>query len=219
MTDVTNSMATSPEVTLIPDPSRLMDLASTPRRRQRGAGGVPGGSGRAGTPKRRGLSATCGCACLTRCATTPTASANLPLARRGDQLVTVGQVTSAQTEQSPTRIQRVNRQRIALLGADTNKVPLGTSTAATPEDDERDEPPGRLPWEFAGQASDQADSFRQLSLGLLASVVLMYMVLSILYENWLQPALILSALPLATVGAFAGLLLFARTWGSWRSSG
>ena len=27
LTDVTNSMATSPEVTLIPDPSRLMDLS------------------------------------------------------------------------------------------------------------------------------------------------------------------------------------------------
>jgi hypothetical protein len=40
-------------------------------------------------------------------------------------------VTTAQTEQSPTRINRVNRQRIALLGADTNDVPLGTSTAAT----------------------------------------------------------------------------------------
>jgi HAE1 family hydrophobic/amphiphilic exporter-1 len=52
-----------------------------------------------------------------------------------------------------------------------------------------------------------------LSLGLLASVVLMYMVLSILYENWLQPALILSALPLATVGAFGGLLLFGQNLG------
>jgi hypothetical protein len=53
----------------------------------------------------------------------------------------------------------------------------------------------------------------QLSLGLLASVILMYMVLSILYENWLQPALILSALPLATVGAFGGLLVFGQNLG------
>jgi HAE1 family hydrophobic/amphiphilic exporter-1 len=68
-------------------------------------------------------------------------------------------------------------------------------------------------WGFAGQASDQRDSFTQLGLGLGASVLLMYMVLSILYENWLQPALILSALPLATVGAFLGLFAFHQNLG------
>ena len=39
----------------------------------------------------------------------------------------------------------------------------------------------------------------------------MYLVLSILYESWLQPVLILTALPLATVGAFLGLLVFGQT--------
>ena len=39
----------------------------------------------------------------------------------------------------------------------------------------------------------------------------MYMVLTVLYESWLQPILILSALPLATVGAFLGLLVFGQT--------
>src|SRR5262249_46013496 len=33
------------------------------------------------------------------------------------------------------------------------------------------------------------------------------------YENWLQPLLILTALPLATVGAFSGLLLFGLNVG------
>jgi len=141
------------------------------------------------------------------------AISELPLARRGDQLITVGQVTTAETDQSPTRINRVNRQRIALIGADASDVPLGTAiTAVTGAMDGMNLPVGHR-WAFAGQASDQADSFRQLSLGLLASVILMYMVLSILYENWLQPALILSALPLATVGAFGGLLLFGQHLG------
>ena len=92
-------------------------------------------------------------------------------------------------------------------------MPLGTSTAATQKAMDGMSLPAGNRWAFAGQAADQADSFRQLSLGLLASVVLMYMVLSILYENWLQPALILSALPLATVGAFGGLLLFGQNLG------
>ena len=43
------------------------------------------------------------------------------------------------------------------------------------------------------------------------SILLMFMILAILYENWLQPLLILTALPLATVGAFLGLLLFGQS--------
>ena len=39
----------------------------------------------------------------------------------------------------------------------------------------------------------------------------MYMVLAVLYESWLQPLLILTALPLASVGAFLGLLVFGQT--------
>ena len=213
LTDVTNSMATSPEVTLVPDPSRLMDLSLNTQTvgnavRVAYQGAVVGRYAEPSGTERdvrvrlpEGLRYN------------SAAVADLPLARRGDQLVTVGQVTTAQTEQSPTRIQRVNRQRIALLGADTNGVPLGTSIAATQKVMDGMSLPAGNRWAFAGQAADQADSFRQLSLGLLASVVLMYMVLSILYENWLQPALILSALPLATVGAFGGLLLFGQNLG------
>ena len=39
----------------------------------------------------------------------------------------------------------------------------------------------------------------------------MYLVLTVLYESWLQPVLILTALPLASVGAFLGLLVFGQT--------
>jgi hypothetical protein len=43
------------------------------------------------------------------------------------------------------------------------------------------------------------------------SILLMYMVLAVLYESWIQPVLILTALPLASVGAFLGLLVFGQT--------
>lgn len=208
VTDVTNSMATSPEITLIPDPSRLMDLGLTTQQVGNAVRAAYQGVvvGRYAEPSGTERDVRVRLPDALRHDTA--AVANLPLVQRGSQLVTVGQVTTTQSEQSPTRIQRVNRQRIALIGADTHDVPLGTSISATQKAMNGLSLPSGNRWEFAGQAADQADSFRQLSLGLLASVILMYMVLSILYENWLQPALILSALPLATVGAFAGLYLF-----------
>ena len=135
----------------------------------------------------------------------------MPLASSQGQVITIRQVATTTTELRPTSITRVDRQRVATLGAQPNGVPLGdATTAATATLDGLGLPAGAR-WELAGTAQEQQESFTQLALGLGASVLLMFMVLSILYENWLQPLLIQTALPLATVGAFLGLLLFGQT--------
>jgi HAE1 family hydrophobic/amphiphilic exporter-1 len=210
---VTNSMAAAPEVTLVPDSSRLADLgvsALTVGDAVRiaylgvrfGRWAEPGGIERDVRVRLpEGLRYN------------PDAIATLPLTRRGDRLVTVGQVTTPRTADAPTSIRRVDRQRIALIGAQNHGVPLGTATAAvTATMNGLRLEPGQH-WEYAGQASDQQDSFTQLGLGLAASVVMMFLLLSILYENWLQPLLIQTALPLATVGAMLGLLVFHQNLG------
>ena len=126
-------------------------------------------------------------------------------------MLTIRQVASETIENKPSKITRVNRQRIAMIGAEPNGVPLGTATKATTEALNGLALPAGTHWSFAGQGDEQASSFRQLGIGLGMSIVLMYMVLTILYESWLQPMLILTALPLATVGAFLGLLVFHQT--------
>jgi CheY-like chemotaxis protein len=90
-------------------------------------------------------------------------------------------------------------------------VPLGTAVEEVTATMNGLALPPATHWELAGTSQDQVDSFAKLLLGLGLSVVLMYMVLTILYESWLQPILVLSALPLATVGAFLGLLVFGQT--------
>ena len=61
------------------------------------------------------------------------AVADLPLIRRGNQMVTVRQVAETSTEDKPSLISRVNRQRVATLGADPEGVPLGTVTCPPQE--------------------------------------------------------------------------------------
>jgi hypothetical protein len=82
------------------------------------------------------------------------------------------------------------------------------ATAAAQRELDTLELPGGARWGFAGQGEDQRESFQQLGAGLAMSLVLMYLVLTVLYESVLQPFLILTALPLATVGAFLGLYYF-----------
>jgi len=141
----------------------------------------------------------------------PNAVADLPLVRRGNQMVTVRQVATTDTEETPSKILRVNRQRIALIGAEPDGVPLGTASALAQASLDGLILPAGTRWAFAGESEDQADSFQQLGVGLGLSILMMYFILTVLYESPIYPLVVLTALPFATVGAFLGLLAFDST--------
>jgi HAE1 family hydrophobic/amphiphilic exporter-1 len=210
LTDVQNSVASTPELTIETDPSRLMDLGISAQAvgtavRVAYQGAVVG---QWADPDGREQDVRVRLPDALRYG--PEAVTDLPLARRGPQMVTLSQVATARLVETPTKIDRVNRQRIALVGAEPAGVPLGTATPAVTRAMNGLGLPDGTRWSFAGQGEDQQSSFRQLVLGIAVSIVLMYMVLVVLYESWLQPVLILTALPLASVGAFLGLLVFQR---------
>ena len=53
-----------------------------------------------------------------------------------------------------------------------------------------------------GQAATMQSSFYRLGLGLLAAIVLVYLLMAVNFQSWVDPFIILSALP----GALAGIL-------------
>ncbi|MGA2214885.1 MAG: efflux RND transporter permease subunit, partial [Bryobacteraceae bacterium] len=53
-----------------------------------------------------------------------------------------------------------------------------------------------------GQAATMQNSFYRLGLGLLAAIVLVYLLMAVNFQSWVDPFIILSALP----GALAGIL-------------
>jgi HAE1 family hydrophobic/amphiphilic exporter-1 len=63
---------------------------------------------------------------------------------------------------------------------------------------------------FVGNAQTFNQSLVDLPLLLLATVLVIYMVLAILYESFIHPLTILTALPLAMVGGLLSLLLFGQ---------
>jgi multidrug efflux pump subunit AcrB len=58
-----------------------------------------------------------------------------------------------------------------------------------------------------GQAATMQSSFQRLGLGLIAAIVLVYLLMAVNFQSWVDPLIILTALP----GALAGILwmLFA----------
>ncbi|OGT29799.1 MAG: acriflavine resistance protein B [Gammaproteobacteria bacterium RIFCSPHIGHO2_12_FULL_35_23] len=68
--------------------------------------------------------------------------------------------------------------------------------------------PANVTGSFAGDAQTFQQSMTSLPLLLLSTILVIYMVLAILYEHFIHPITILTALPFAAFGALLALLVF-----------
>ncbi len=84
---------------------------------------------------------------------------------------------------------------------------LGQATEAVTEL-ARKELPASISYGFQGSAQAFASSMRGLGILLIVAVLVIYIVLGILYEDFIHPITILSGLPAASFGALATLWLF-----------
>ncbi|MCU0241955.1 MAG: efflux RND transporter permease subunit, partial [Vicinamibacteria bacterium] len=87
------------------------------------------------------------------------------------------------------------------------EVALGDATAEVERLARETLPPG-ITASFQGTAQAFRDSMQGLGLLLIVSILVIFMVLGILYESFIHPFTILSALPLAGLGALLTLMLF-----------
>ncbi|MEO6968458.1 MAG: efflux RND transporter permease subunit [Rhodanobacteraceae bacterium] len=71
--------------------------------------------------------------------------------------------------------------------------------------------PPQVRGEFVGAAAEFSSSVGNELLLILASVVVIYIVLGVLYESYIHPATIISTLPPAGVGALLALMLFGMS--------
>ncbi len=136
----------------------------------------------------------------------------LPLGYLLNQQVTLGQVARIETTLAPASISRANRQPELTIIAGAS----GRGNADVSNDIEQalqshlDFPQG-YGFNFAGQTDIQREAFSSLTDALILSILLIYMLLVALYQNWLQPLAIMFALPVTLVGAFGGLWLTGNT--------
>lgn len=72
--------------------------------------------------------------------------------------------------------------------------------------------------QFIGKAAEFSSSVGDEVLLLLASIIVIYIVLGVLYESYIHPLTIISTLPPAGVGALLALLLCGMSLPSMASS-
>jgi len=126
----------------------------------------------------------------------------------GDQLVPLRTVAKLSQSVGPLSVNHLGQLPAVTLSFNTRPgVSLGTAVEAVNKA-ARDTLPASVSTSFQGTAQAFEESMRGLGMLLLAATLVIYIVLGILYESFIHPLTILSALPFAGFGALVTLLLF-----------
>jgi multidrug efflux pump subunit AcrB len=121
--------------------------------------------------------------------------------------VMLGNVASLSIDSGPAQIDRFNRQRNVNFEIELNGQPLGEVRAqAMALPGLMQLPPGVTQSE-TGDAEAMAELFGSFGLAMLTGVLCIYIVLVLLFKDFVQPATILGALVLSVPGAFLALFI------------
>jgi hydrophobe/amphiphile efflux-1 (HAE1) family protein len=146
--------------------------------------------------------------------THPGQLATLPLyatGARGPVRVPLGQVASVETQLGPAQIDHLDRQRVIVVGANTDGRPLNAVVAQIQAELRSLELPPGYSVSFGGETESQQEVFGRIFMALAVAVLLMYLILVIQFKSFLDPIPILASLPLSLIGVVLALLVTGST--------
>ncbi len=126
--------------------------------------------------------------------------------------VMLGQVAALEMTGGPAVIDRYDRARNVNFEIELSGLPLGDVKKAVDQlPAVKQLPPGVKIVEI-GDAEVMGELFASFGLAMLTGVLCIYIVLVLLFKDFLHPVTILCALPLALGGAFVGLLVADKSF-------
>lgn len=127
---------------------------------------------------------------------------------RGEQ-IRLDAVTSISNEVAPLSISHQGQLPAVTLSFNlAPDISLGTAIERVRDLEGRVGLPGSIATRFGGTAEAFESSLQNMGLLLAMAVLVVYLVLGILYENFIHPLTILSGLPAAGLGALLALKIF-----------
>ncbi len=109
-----------------------------------------------------------------------------------------------------TSINRRNGRRVVTVGMDAEPASAVTQILASLNESElprlKSDYPG-ISWSFEGGQSDMRESTASLTGGFALAMMLIYALLAVAFSNYLQPIIVLAAIPFGVVGAVIGHII------------
>ncbi len=122
-------------------------------------------------------------------------------------LVPVRNVATIRESSGPSQILRIDRLPTISMGANIFGRPQPETQADVTRLINSIQLPTGIAAKLGGDADAQTDAFTNLGLAMLLAIVFIYMVLASQFASFVQPILIMLAMPLAVIGAILGLFI------------
>jgi HAE1 family hydrophobic/amphiphilic exporter-1 len=132
---------------------------------------------------------------------------NLGVRARNGELIDLRNVVTVERSATASAITRTDRVRSVELMANLEGIALGDAVARAQRIAAEVLPP-TMSLRLTGDAEAMRESGQQFMLMLGLAILVIYMVLAAQFESFLQPLIVMAALPFSMVGALGGLWLF-----------
>lgn len=126
---------------------------------------------------------------------------------------TLGSVAKLSTGLGPSAISREDRQRRVEISAPISGRPLGPIVADAGVVMSNFPMPAGYRWEYGPEIQRGQTSFNALWLAVGLAVMLIYMLLAAQFESYVDPLVIMLAVPLSLVGIVSSLVITQRAFG------
>jgi HAE1 family hydrophobic/amphiphilic exporter-1 len=122
-------------------------------------------------------------------------------------IVTLSQFATIEQGLGPSVLERYNRGSSATITCQLVGVSQGTATEQFENLVEQANFPQGTSHEYSKMSKMMSESFASLAIAFIAAILFMYLIMVLLYNNWLHPFVVLFTIPLAIIGALFALAL------------
>lgn len=131
----------------------------------------------------------------------------LPFVNAQGQVFQLSQFANVTETLGESVLERMNRLPSITVTSNVQGRSVGTVSGEITKAINGIKLPEGVTWEYGGDVEAQQDAFVSLFAALGIGILLVYLIMVALYENAIYPFVVLTALPLATIGAFLALAL------------
>ncbi len=126
----------------------------------------------------------------------------------------LGNLASFRRDRSPIIVDHYNIQQVFDVYADVDKTDLGSVASSIQKiiEDTNKTLPKTTQLALRGEVKTMNDSFIRLGIGILFAIMLVYLLMAVNFQSWLDPLIILMAIPCAFCGILWMLFITHTTF-------
>lgn len=142
---------------------------------------------------------------------TPADIGAIKVTGQGGLPVALSQISEIYLSDSPQEVLRLDRQKVVTISSNLEGRALSEANNEILEKLKELPLPYGYQIKLSGDQENMVDSFDALIKALIASIILIYMILIVLYESYLTPLIRMLSLPCGIIGALLALAITGKT--------